>query len=170
MIISCPNCNKQFKIEPSLIPDNGRDVKCGSCDHVWFYKLEDKTEDNTREPLPLSDDFVDKKIENKIDSKIIENNNEPNGTSSHKNIDDKKDKSEDEIVEKQIPVKNKIKKNTSSKFFSYLVVSIISFVALIILIDTLKVPLINVFPGLEIILFNLFEILKDIKLFIIDLY
>ena len=170
MIISCPNCNKQFKIEPSLIPDNGRDVKCGSCDHVWFYKLEDKTEDNTREPLPLSDDFVDKKIENKIDSKIIENNNEPNGTSSHKNIDDKKDKSEDEIVEKQIPVKNKIKKNTSSKFFSYLVVSIISFVALIILIDTLKVPLINIFPGLEILLFNLFEILKDIKLFIIDLY
>ena len=170
MIISCPNCNKQFKIEPSLIPDNGRDVKCGSCDHVWFYKLEDKTEDNTRKPLPLSDHFADEKIENKIDSKIIENNNEPNGTSSHKNIDDKKDKSEDKIVEKQIPVKNKIKKNTSSKFFSYLVVSIISFVALIILIDTLKVPLINVFPGLEILLFNLFEILKDIKLFIIDLY
>ena len=113
MIISCPNCNKQFKINPSLIPDNGRDVKCGSCDHVWFYKLED----NTRELLPLSDDFADKKIENKIDSKITENNNEPNGTSSHKNIDDKKDKSEDKIVEKQIPVKNKIKKNTSSKFF-----------------------------------------------------
>jgi len=169
MIISCSNCNKQFKINPSLIPDNGREVKCGSCNHIWFYKLEDKTEDNTREPLPLSDDFVDKKIENKIDSKIIENN-EHNGTSLHKNIDDKKDKSEDKIVEKQIPVKNKIKKNTSSKFFSYLVVSIISFVALIILIDTLKVPLINVFPGLEILLFNLFEILKDIKLFIIDLY
>ena len=166
MIISCPNCDKQFKINPSLIPDNGRDVKCGSCDHIWFYKLED----NIREPMPLSDDFADKKIENKIDSKIIENNNEPNDASSHKNIDDKKDKSEDKIVEKQIPVKNKIKKNTSSKFFSYLVVSIISFVALIILIDTLKVPLINVFPGLEIILFNLFEILKDIKLFIIDLY
>jgi predicted Zn finger-like uncharacterized protein len=41
MIISCPNCNKQFKINPSLIPDNGRDLKCGSCDHVWFYKIED---------------------------------------------------------------------------------------------------------------------------------
>jgi hypothetical protein len=50
------------------------------------------------------------------------------------------------------------------------VVSIITFVALIILIDTLKVLLINVFPRLEILLFNLFEILKDIKLFIIDLY
>ena len=59
--------------------------------------------------------------------------------------------------------------NKGSKFFSYLIVFIISFVALIILLDTLKTPLINVFPGLEIILFNLFETLQDIKLFIIDL-
>jgi len=56
-----------------------------------------------------------------------------------------------------------------SKLFSYLIVFFISFVALIILVDTLKTPLINVFPGLEVILFNLFETLKDIKLFIIDL-
>jgi predicted Zn finger-like uncharacterized protein len=49
MIIGCPNCNKQFKINLSLIPDNGRDLKCGSCDHVWFYKIED----NNVEPLPL---------------------------------------------------------------------------------------------------------------------
>ena len=156
MIISCPNCNKQFKINPSLIPDNGRDVKCGSCDHVWFYKIED----NKIEPLPLSDDFADKEIEDEIDNKIEENINESNNVSLQKDIDDKNDK----------PVKNKIKKNTSGKFFSYLMVSIISFVALIILIDTLKIPLINVFPGLEILLFNLFETLKDIKLFIMDLY
>ena len=159
MIISCPNCNKQFKINPSLIPDNGRDVKCGSCDHVWYYKIED----NKKEPLPLSDNFTDKKIEDEIDNKIVESINETNNESIPNDIDDK-------IYEKQIPVKNKIKKNTSGKFFSYLVVSIISFAALIILIDTLKVPLINVFPDLEILLFNLFEILKDIKLFIIDLY
>jgi predicted Zn finger-like uncharacterized protein len=162
MIISCPNCNKQFIIKPSLIPDNGRDVKCGSCDHVWFYKIED----NKTEPLPLSDDFADKNIDNNF----VDNTNEPNDISIQKDIDDNRDKIEDKIPKKQIPVKNEIKKNTSSKFFSYLVVSIISFMALIILIDTLKVPLIDIFPGLEIILFNLFEILKDIKLFIIDLY
>jgi predicted Zn finger-like uncharacterized protein len=46
MIISCPNCNKQFKINASLIPDNGRDLKCGSCDHVWFYKIEDNVTEN----------------------------------------------------------------------------------------------------------------------------
>jgi len=166
MIISCSNCNKQFKINPSLIPDNGRDVKCGSCNHIWFYKLED----NKTELPPLIDNFVDKKIEDVIDNKIVDDINKPNDVSLEKEIDDRIDKIEDKIPEKQKPLKNKIKKNTSGKFFSYLVVSIISFVALIILIDTLKVPLINVFPGLEILLFNLFEILKDIKLFIIDLY
>ena len=166
MIISCPNCNKQFKINPSLIPDNGRDLKCGSCDHLWFHKIED----NKTESLPLDDDFTDKEIKDEIDNKIVDNINEPNDFSSQKDIDEKINKADDKITEKQKPVKNKIKKNTSGKFFSYLLVSIISFVALIILIDTLKVPLINVFPGLEILLFNLFEILKDIKLFIIDLY
>jgi predicted Zn finger-like uncharacterized protein len=161
MIISCPNCNKQFKINLSLIPDTGRDLKCGSCDHLWFYKIED----NITEPLPLRDDIADKGIDNKI----VENINEPNDLSLQKEIDNRIDKTEDKITEKQKPVKNNIKKNTSGKFFSYLLVSIISFVALIILIDTFKVPLINIFPGLEILLFNLFEILKDIKLFIIDL-
>jgi predicted Zn finger-like uncharacterized protein len=67
MIISCPNCNKQFKINPSLIPDNGRDVKCGSCDHVWFYKIED----NKTDQLTLNDEFVDKEIVDEIDNKIV---------------------------------------------------------------------------------------------------
>src|SRR6056300_561008 len=102
MIISCPNCNKQFKINPSLIPRNGRDLKCGSCNHVWFYKIEDfKTQ-----PLPLLDDFVDKEIEDEIDNKIVNNINEPNDASLQ---NDKNDKAEDKIAEKQKPVKNKIK-------------------------------------------------------------
>ena len=150
MIISCPNCNKQFKINISLIPENGRDLKCGSCSHVWFYKLED----NKTESVPLIDNFEDKKIEDEIDNKIIDNINVPNDVSLQNVINDK---AEDKIAEKEKPVKNKIKKNTSSKFFSYLLVSIISFAALIIFIDTLKVPLINIFPGLEILLFNLFR-------------
>jgi predicted Zn finger-like uncharacterized protein len=165
MIISCPNCNKQFRINPSLIPDNGRDLNCGSCNHLWFYKIED----NITVSFPLRDDFVDKKIEDEIENKTVDTINEPNDVSLQRDIDNRTDKIEDKIAVKKFPAKNEIKKNISGKFFSYLLVSIISFVALIILIDTLKVPLINIFPGLEILLFNLFEILKDIKLFIIDL-
>ena len=145
MIISCPNCNKQFKIDNSLIPDEGRDLQCGSCNHVWFYKIEKIN----NEVLELNEEII---------SEDIETN------------DEKKEEKLEEISEKQ--KKTTISKNTEnkgSKFFSYLIVLIISFTALIILLDTLKTPLMNVFPGLEIILFNLFETLQDIKLFIMDL-
>ena len=125
MIITCPNCKKNFQIDPALLPEEGRDFKCGSCQKVWFYKAEKESS----LPLTLNENFVNKEIEN-----------------------------------------NFPKKNMVVKFFSYLIVLIISFVALIIFIDTLKTPIINVFPGVEIILFNIFETLKDIKLFIIDLY
>ena len=165
MIINCPNCNKRFKINTSLIPVEGRDLKCGSCDHVWFYKIEDKN----LEPLSLQEDIINNEDKPEIVDKKIERTNEVKKSSSQSKIDTKDKKDLDKIADKQIPSKNKTK-NTSSKFFSYIFVFIISFVALIILIDTLKTPLINIFPGLENILFSLFEMLKDIKLFIIDLY
>ena len=165
MIINCPNCNKRFKINTSLIPVEGRDLKCGSCDHVWFYKIEDKN----LEPLSLKEDIINNEDKHEIVDKKIERTNEVKKSSSQSKIDTKDKKDLDKIADKQIPSKNKTK-NTSSKFFSYIFVFIISFVALIILIDTLKTPLINIFPGLENILFSLFEMLKDIKLFIIDLY
>ena len=165
MIINCPNCDKRFKINTSLIPVEGRDLKCGSCDHVWFYKIEDKN----LEPLSLKEDIINNEDKPEIVDKKIERTNEVKKSLSHSKIDTKDKKDLDKIADKQIPSKNKTK-NTSSKFFSYIFVFIISFVALIILIDTLKTPLINIFPGLENILFSLFEMLKDIKLFIIDLY
>ena len=41
MIITCPCENKKkFKIDPSLIPSNGRDLQCGTCGQIWFYKIE----------------------------------------------------------------------------------------------------------------------------------
>ena len=163
MIITCPNCNKQFRIDNSLIPNDGRDLQCGSCNHIWFYKIEQEND----EVLKLNNEIESKDIEvkvEKIEEKIQEKKKE------FEKINTKIDNEKENILEKQ---KNntlsKNSKNNGIKFFSYLIVFIISFVALIILLDTLKTPLINVFPGLEIILFNLFETLQDIKLFIIDL-
>ena len=39
MIIECPNCNKKFNVDKKLIPENGRTLKCSSCDHIWHYKI-----------------------------------------------------------------------------------------------------------------------------------
>ena len=164
MIITCPNCNKKFKIDNSLIPDEGRDLQCGSCNHVWHYKIK---EENSK-ILELKEEIDINDIKTKVDKnneKIVENKNPLIKIKTEIN-NQKKEKN----IEKQKETKiSKNTKNTGNKFFSYLIVFIISFVALSILLDTLKNPLINVFPGLEIILFNLFETLQDIKLFIIDL-
>ena len=164
MIITCPNCNKKFNIDNSLIPDEGRDVQCGSCNHVWLYNIE---EENSK-TLNLKEEIVTKEIKTKVENK------EEISTPKKKPLDEIKTEinieKKDKISEKQKTVTtSKNTNNKLSKFFSYLIVLIISFVALIILLDTLKTPLINVFPGLEIILFSLFETLQDIKLFIIDL-
>ena len=52
-----------------------------------------------------------------------------------------------------------------SKIFSYLLVFIISFIALILVLETFKSYVSDIFPGLEILLYNLFETVKDIYLF-----
>ena len=41
MIIECPCKKKKFNIDINLIPAEGRNLQCGSCDRVWFYKKED---------------------------------------------------------------------------------------------------------------------------------
>ena len=162
MIITCPCEKKQFKIDSSLIPQEGRELQCGSCERVWFYKPKNES----KAPLTLNENISENKIEPAIET-------------NDKNLEFSKNLQKEKILKPEIKNKtskeipNKVKKleneNKGSKFFSYLIVFIISIVALIILLDTLKTPLINVFPGLEIVLFNLFETLQDIKLFIIDL-
>ena len=37
MIITCPHCEKKFEVDSNLIPENGRMLKCGSCNQTWFY-------------------------------------------------------------------------------------------------------------------------------------
>ena len=159
MIITCPCEKKQFKIDSSLIPQEGRELQCGTCEKVWFYKPENESEVS----LTLNENASADKVEPDIEIK------DKNEEFSEKLNQEKTIKPEIKEISKETDktVKNTV--NKGPKFFRYLIVFIISFVALVILLDTLKTPLINIFPGLELVLFNLFETLKDIKLFIIDL-
>jgi len=147
MIIVCPSCEKNFDVDEKLIPDKGRLLKCGSCDRTWFFN---KNENEQKKPL------IDKPTDQK---KILYKD---------KNIS----KSETDIPIKPGSelVKYKPKYNfTFGKFLSYIIVSIITFVAIIILLDTFKGPLSNIFPNLELVLYNLFETLRDLILFAKDL-
>ncbi len=162
MIIECPCKKKKFNIDINLIPAEGRNLQCGSCDRIWFYKKEELKS----EPSQVNEDIA---IKEKEDSDKLNDDKSKNQLIKQPVEENEKAKSKLSNINKTENKSKEIKKTKSSKFFSYLIVFIISLGALIILLDTLKTPLIIIFPGLEVLLFNLYETLKDIKLFIIDL-
>ena len=155
MIIQCINCNKKFEVDPELIPEKGRSIQCGSCNHNWFYKKEiPQQSSEIHEEIPVVEETQEINISNQEVGEI--------------NIPD--EKFEDKTTFKQLDdSKNSKQSNIFNKIISYLIVAIISFVALIIVLDTFKTPLNNIFPNLEQILFNLYETFEDIGLFFKDL-
>ena len=153
MIIECINCHKKFVVNSDLIPTEGRNIQCGSCNHLWFFKP-----DIIQKKIPEKLVNVDSDIELYKDDKFTNNRTE---NKKEKKIDNKK---------YQLTKYNKKSNFTFTKFLSYLVVSIISFTALIVIIDTFEKPLYSNFPVLELIMFNLFETLTDVKLFVKDLF
>ena len=161
MIIECPCKKKKFNMDINLIPAEGRNLQCGSCDRVWFYK-----EELISEPPQVSEDIA---IKEKEDSEKLNDDKSKHQLIKQPVEENVKVKSKLSTINETENKSKEIKKTKSSKFFSYLIVFIISLGALIVLLDTLKTPLVNIFPGLEVLLFNLYETLKDIKLFIKDL-
>ena len=155
MIIQCINCNKKFEVDPELIPEKGRTIQCGSCDHNWFYKKDiPQPSSEIHEEIPVVEETQEINISTQDIGEI---------NVLDENLEDKTDT-------KQIDDKiNSKKSNVFNKIISYLIVAVISFVALIIVLDTFKTPLNNIFPNLEQILFNLYETLEDIGLFFKDL-
>ena len=154
MIIECVKCSKKFDVDSNLIPLKGRTIQCGSCNHVWFFK---KSHINI----------------NKSSKKSFQKNNDIELTDENFKINqDKLIKNTTNFVNKTVSTNSKIKQKSNFTFFSllsYILVLIISFIALIIVLDTFKSPLYKLFPNLEFLLFSLFETLKDIDLFIKDL-
>ena len=162
MIISCPNCNKKFKIDQNLIPVSGRLLQCSNCKHKWHFKIEKKEEINERS-LKLEKVISENKSEGiKIDStendSLIEKN-------SKKGLKKK---------EKVIKKKTKIKQNINNKekpigLLNMMIILIISFIAIVIVLDTLRVELSEYMPFLNPMLNSFYAIIADINSFIKDL-
>ena len=162
MIIECINCNKKFNVNSELIPEYGRNIQCGSCGHVWFFKKNQQNE--------FYKPIIDKKVE--INPKNIRNKSKIKVEKSKKKSVAIFKKENNSINQNNMSALVKYENKSSftfSNLLSYILVTIISCISLIIVLDTFKSPLYNVYPNLELILFNLFETLKDIQLFIKDL-
>ena len=176
MIIKCVNCNKNFDIDSSLIPEKGRLLQCNSCDHKWFFKKEIKEKsapivkilDIANEPEPLKVKITSAETETHetielldivtgdapaIEKTSIQNNNET------------------EEISREDKTSN-IKTSTNKKNYNILgltIVFIISFMAIIIVLDTFQKPISIIVPNIEFILYNLYETINDIVLFFSDL-
>ena len=163
MIIICPSCKKKFEIDQNLIPDTGRLLQCGFCDEKWFFK-KNKDEpkiyptENTNKPNPeLLDELLIKSEKiNKNDNKIA--------------FTDEKVEFETKNQVQKIYTPQKSYNFSFSKILSYIIVLILTFVGIIIILDTFKAPLYGYFPNLEFFLFSLFETLIDVNLFIKHLF
>jgi len=142
MIIDCTNCNKKFEIDHNLIPNEGRLLQCGNCNHQWFYKL-DKV--NPTDEIELK----------KYDNDKIKNSNE-----TKKNDSEYEDiKLSNEGSQKEINI----------NYFKYFLAGIISIISFIIVLETFKEPLETIFPNIKLLLDNLYQSIHDLKLFIVDL-
>jgi predicted Zn finger-like uncharacterized protein len=181
MIITCNNCNKRFDIDSNLISDKGRLLQCASCDHKWFFKKE--VLENTISPVVKD---IDNDNVNIIVQNSLSNDNEINPldplkeevyVDAEERLDEKIEVNNEEELKKKIDsninesttVNAKPKKQKNFKIFNIFIVAIISSVAFIIIVDTFKYAIGKVVPNIEFILYNLYESIKDISLFIRNL-
>ena len=162
MIIECPACSKKFNIDEKLIPDDGRLLKCGNCEHTWFFK---------------KDENINLETENVRKDEIEEIKSEINIKPSEEPI--KKTKK----IRKKIPKTSLTKESTSkelvsidknsvsneNKIIKKIFLIIISIIAFILLLDTFKNQLSLIFPGILKMSDSLYLVINDLKLFIKDL-
>ncbi len=147
MIIECNNCNKQFEVSSKLIPNEGRLLQCSSCNHKWHFKKK----------------FQTKEIQNIIDKKI---------KIKKKKIYDQSSFNFEENIEKNNLSEKNFEKAIEKKkinVLNFILLFVISFIALILFLDTFKNPISSFIPSINFILQNLYETIKDIYLFFNDL-
>jgi predicted Zn finger-like uncharacterized protein len=169
MIITCNNCNKKFNIDSNLISDKGRLLQCASCDHKWFFKKE--VLENTVSPIDEETGIDSINIFDQNKSSINEEESVSNAPKDKVEVDlEEETKKKIEVnINESTQVNTKTKKQKKYKIFNIFMVAIISFVAFIIIVDTFKYPIGKIVPNIEFILYNLYESIKDITLFIKDL-
>ena len=162
MIIECPACSKKFNIDEKLIPDEGRLLKCGNCDHTWFFKKEEN---------------IKLEAETTKLNEINQNKSEINIEPVEEPIKQKKK------IRKKISKKSSTKESTSKELVSIdkssvsrenniikkIFLIIISIIALILLLDTFKNQISVIFPGILKMSDSLYLVINDLKLFIKDL-
>ena len=154
MIVQCNNCHKKFDLEANLIPEQGRLLQCSACNDTWFFK---------KKKIETPKEVTKPEIQNNKEEETISPKKDHANSSEKPSNDEIENVKEEKIIEPLPDKKN-------YRILNILVVSIISFAAFIIIIDTFKTPLGKIVPNTELLLYNLYETFRDIGLFIRDLF
>ena len=154
MIVQCNNCHKKFDLDANLIPEEGRLLQCSACNNTWFFK---------KKKIETPQEVTKSEIQNNKEEETISPKKDPVNSSEKSSNDEIENVKEEKIIEPLPDKKN-------YRILNILVVSIISFAAFIIIIDTFKTPLGKIVPNTELLLYNLYETFRDIGLFIQDLF
>ena len=154
MIVQCNNCHKKFDLDANLIPEEGRLLQCSACNNTWFFK---------KKKIETPQEVTKPEIQNNKEEETISPKNDDANSSEKSSNDEIENVKEEKIIEPLPDKKN-------YRILNILVVSIISFAAFIIIIDTFKTPLGKIAPDTELLLYNLYETFRDIGLSIRDLF
>ena len=161
-MIECPACSKKFNIDEKLIPDEGRLLKCGNCNHTWFYKKEEnlKLETKTIKINEIEENKSEINIES-VDVPIKQTKK------VRKKISKKS--STNESTSKELVSIDKSSISRENDVIKKIFLIIISIIAFILLIDTFKNQISLMFPGILKMSDSLYLVINDLKLFIKDL-
>ena len=162
MIIECPACSKKFNIDEKLIPNEGRLLKCGNCDHTWFFKKEEniKLETETTKLNEINENKSNINIEPVEDP--LKQTKKIRKKISKKSLT--KESSSKELV--SIDKSSVSRENNIIKKIFLIFISIIAF---ILLLDTFKNQISVIFPGILKMSDSFYLVINDLKLFIKDL-
>ncbi len=161
MIIECPACSKKFNIDEKLIPSEGRLLKCGNCEHTWFYKKEEKIN------LAAEKTKISQIDENKSEINIEPVEEPIKQTKKTKKISKKS--STKMSKSKELVSIDKSSVSRENNIIKKIFLVIVSFIAFILLIDTFKNQISVIFPGILQMSDSLYLVINDLKLFIKDL-
>ena len=162
MIIECPACSKKFNIDEKLIPDEGRLLKCGNCDHTWFFKKEQNIK------LEAENNKLNETEKNKLEINIEPAEEPLKKTKKLINNISKKSSSK-ESTSKELVSIDKSSVSRENNIIKKIFLIIISIIAFILFLDTFKNQISVIFPGILKMSDSLYQVINDLKLFIKDL-
>jgi len=86
MRLICPNCDAQYEVDDSVIPEEGRDVQCSNCGQTWF-------QNNSNVDLDADDELTDQ--DHVETSKTEEAHSDVESEDVHAAEDDKPEESQE---------------------------------------------------------------------------